>query len=214
MLIVATDVLTCPRCGPEHGLIVRSDRLENRRVITGGLGCANCRQTYPIVDALVDLRFPPQAQVPPPAVVDPFPGEAEVEPDLRLAALLGVAGGPGAILVAGPQAALAGRIVERVPEIGALAVGPQVVGLPDRPGTSRILAEHGLPLRSRAMRGVALTGDWADLELEEGLRVLAGGGRIVLDPTPADASERLRRAGFSVLLDQDDVMVASAGPGR
>ena len=43
MHILLTDTLTCPRCGPDFGLILLAERIEGRRVMDGHLGCANCR---------------------------------------------------------------------------------------------------------------------------------------------------------------------------
>jgi uncharacterized protein YbaR (Trm112 family) len=214
MLIVVTDVLTCPRCGPEFGLVALADRLEQRRVIEGSLGCANCRETYPVTAGLPDLRYPPRPVPAPPRAAP----EPEMEPEdlaLRIAALLGVTGGPGLILVAGPQAAVAGAVAALVPEVGVLAVGGQeVVDRADSEGVSRLLADDRLPVRSASMRGVALSGSASGLLLAEGLRVLAPGGRIVLDPAPADAIERLEAAGLQVLLSQDQIVVASGTLGR
>jgi uncharacterized protein YbaR (Trm112 family) len=53
MHIVLTDVLTCPRCGPEFGLILLAHHVEARRVSSGALGCSNCREKYPIVEGAV-----------------------------------------------------------------------------------------------------------------------------------------------------------------
>ncbi|HWK89996.1 MAG TPA: Trm112 family protein, partial [Longimicrobium sp.] len=56
MHILLTDLLTCPRCGPEHGLVLLADRIEERRVVRGRLGCPNCRETYPVAGTVADLR--------------------------------------------------------------------------------------------------------------------------------------------------------------
>lgn len=48
MHILLTDILTCPRCGPEFGLILLADELRDRRVHEGTLGCANCRGRWPV----------------------------------------------------------------------------------------------------------------------------------------------------------------------
>ena len=61
MYILLTDALTCPRCGPDFGLLVLADRMAERRVIEGALGCANCRSSYPIRNAAADLRVAPSA---------------------------------------------------------------------------------------------------------------------------------------------------------
>jgi uncharacterized protein YbaR (Trm112 family) len=211
MLIVLTDILTCPRCGPEFGLVVLADRLENRRVVEGALGCSNCREIYPVVEGLPDLRYPPRPlpefdpSTDPPT--DP-PGDPH-EAAFRLAALLGVTGGPGVLVVAGERAHLAATLTSIVPEIGAVAVGTHVVHVPDAEGTSRVLCDERIPLRGRSVRGVALTGTAAAALLAEGARILDPGGRLVLDPAPPDAVPRLAAAGFEVLLDQDGIVVAS-----
>jgi uncharacterized protein YbaR (Trm112 family) len=213
MLLVLTDVLTCPRCGPDFGLVILADQLQNRRVVQGSLGCANCRELLPIQDGLADLRFPAHP-LPGPNQHAATPGAQEPdEAALRLAALLGVTGGPGLVLVAGEQAGLAGRVAELVPDIGAVAVGSDLRQIPDEEGVSRILSERRLPLRAHAARGVALTGTASDALLEEGVRVLAPGGRLVLEPAPADARHRLESLACPILLEQDDVVVAS-NPGH
>ena len=56
MHILVTDRLACSRCGPAFGLVLLADRLENRRVLSGHLGCANCRERYPIIEGFGDLR--------------------------------------------------------------------------------------------------------------------------------------------------------------
>ncbi len=58
MHILLTDVLSCPRCGPAHGLILLADRIAERRVLEGILGCPNCRARYAIAGGFADLRRP------------------------------------------------------------------------------------------------------------------------------------------------------------
>jgi uncharacterized protein YbaR (Trm112 family) len=207
VLIALTDVLTCPRCGPEHGLIVLADRLEHRRVMEGALGCANCRETFPITGGVADLRYPPQ---PAPAELQtPSPGDAEGQEEaFRMAALMGVAGGTGLVLLAGPAAALAGLVAGIMPDLGILAVGPWALAGGDLEGVSRMLAADRLPLRGGSMRGVSLTGRAASELFDEGIRVLAPGARLVVDPAPAEAEHRLLQRGFEILLSQERVLVA------
>src|SRR5512142_2083643 len=56
-----TDLLACPRCGPPHGLVLLADRVEDRRVLEGLLGCPNCGGRYPVRAGLADLRVPGEA---------------------------------------------------------------------------------------------------------------------------------------------------------
>lgn len=211
MFILLTDVLTCPRCGPEFGLLVQADRMRERRVMDGRLGCANCRETYPIRHAVADLR--PGAS-PSDDADRPPSGAADGEAAVRLAALMGVADAQGMVMIVGPGARHAGAVAALVPGLEVIAVSDR----PDVPaegeaGVSRVVAGPGaLPFRG-GLRAAALTGGADDALLREALRVLAPGSRLVADPAPADAAVRLRGLGAEVLLEQDGVVVARA-PGR
>lgn len=239
MHILLTDRLTCPRCGPTFGLILLSDRMEDRRVVSGRLGCANCRESYPIRGAVADLRPAAEraedaggsASGPPAEAVDGGGGAAEdgggaggtaspaspaeaSEAAVRLAALLGVAGSPGPVLVVGEAGA------ELAPAVASLVPGMEVVALTRVPGAaggaagvSRVVAGAGLPFLSHALRGVALT-EGSDAEgLAEALRVTVPGSRVVLDPAPAGAAEALTAAGVEVLLDQQGTVVGRVATG-
>ncbi|HVH11901.1 MAG TPA: hypothetical protein VM759_02560 [Longimicrobium sp.] len=214
MHILLTDALTCPRCGPGFGLILLADVLDERRVVRGHLGCPNCRSQYPIRDRVADLRsgeVDASASVGSAGDADPG-GEAA----MRLAALMGLAGASGLAVIAGPGARHAPAVSALVPELEVIAVTESPESAGDggaAPGVSRVLASGaGLPFRG-GMRAVALTGGADDARLREGLRVLAPGGRLVVDPAPADAAERLRAMGAEVLLAEEGVAVARA-PGR
>ncbi|HEV2131646.1 MAG TPA: hypothetical protein VGR27_11115 [Longimicrobiaceae bacterium] len=202
MHILVTDVLTCPRCGPGFGLILLADRLEERRIYEGGLGCANCRERYAVHGGFADLRYPPG----PALASEAAPSVAE-DAAIRLAALLGITGSPGRFLFIGSGAALAPAIAALVPEVEILAADSALASLPEQPGVSRLAAGAVLPFASRSMRAVALTA--SDERLEEALRVLSPGGRIVLDPAAPGSADRLREAGLRVLLDEEGVVVAS-----
>jgi hypothetical protein len=141
---------------------------------------------------------------------------------VRLAALMGLAGASGMAVIAGPGARHAAAVHALVPELEVIAVSdavppadsapPADVGAPE-PGVSRVLASGaGLPFRG-GLRAAALTGGADEARLREGLRVLAPGARLVVDPAPAETAERLRGLGAEVLLEEDGVVVARA-PGR
>jgi len=222
MYILLTDALTRPRCGPEFGLLVLADRMEERRVIEGRLGCANCRSAFPIHHAAADLRVAPSAadeSADPPlsgesAAPRPSVGEEDAEAPVRLAALMGIAGAGGLAMVAGPGARHAAAVSALVPELEVVAVTERPPAGERAPGVSRLAAGGGaLPFRGGALRAAALTGGADDAGLREALRVLAPGARLVVDPAPAGTGERLRALGAEVLLEQDDVVVARA-PGR
>ena len=213
MHILLTDALTCPRCGPDFGLVVLAERLEDRRVAAGHLGCPNCRSQYPIRDYVADLRSGPSAADEPEmsASAEADGGEGE-EGGVRLAALMGLAGASGMVLVAGPGTRHAPALHAVVPEVEVIAVSASPAAGAG-PGVSPLLVSGpGLPFRG-GLRAAALTDGAGEERLREALRVLAPGARLVVDPAPADAAERLRKLGAEVLLEQDGVVVARA-PGR
>ncbi|HEV3051002.1 MAG TPA: hypothetical protein VGX50_11860 [Longimicrobium sp.] len=218
MYILLTDALTCPRCGPEFGLLVLADRMEERRVIEGRLGCANCRSAFPIHDAAADLRVAgagsgESADPRPSDVVDQDEDDDAGAP-VRLAALMGLAGASGLAMLAGPGARHAAAVSALVPELEVVAVTEAPDGAPRVPGVSRVAAGGGaLPFRGGALRAAALTGGADDARLREALRVLAPGARLVVDPAPPGTGDRVRALGVEVLLEQEGVVVARA-PGR
>lgn len=197
MHILLTDILTCPRCGPGFGLILLADRVEDRRVRTGRLGCSNCREKYEIRDGTVDFGATPEQFE---QTVD---GGAE-----RLAGLLGVTRGPAFLLLAGPSAAHAPAIAGMLEDVEVLTINA-VAESDIAPGINRILASGPqLPIASAKIAGVALTGPTADALLDEGARAVSPVGRLVLDPVPPDAAERLVRHGMRIAAQQDSTAVA------
>jgi uncharacterized protein YbaR (Trm112 family) len=200
MHILLTDILTCPRCGPAFGLILLADRAEDRRVLEGVLGCSNCREKYPIRDGIVDFGGAPE----------PAPAAEPEEAD-RLAALMGVTEGPGFIMLAGPAAAHADAIARLIRDIEVLTIGT-AAGESDGPGVNRIyVSGPHLPIASGKVAAVALTGAAADALLDEGARAVSPVGRLVLDPVPADAAERLVRHGMRIAAQEDGTAVVLRG---
>ncbi|HET7228642.1 MAG TPA: Trm112 family protein, partial [Longimicrobium sp.] len=217
MHILLTDMLTCPRCGPEFGLILLADRIDARRVLEGRLGCANCREQYPIRNGTVDVRIPGisggETGSPGPAVGDASAdaGGDPREAAVRLAALLGLANAQGTVLVAGPAAALAGELSALLPELEvvALADGPSDSDV--QPGVTHMAgAAERLPFRGGKLRGVALTGGANLAALAEGVRVLQTGARLVVENAAPGTADALGRLGAQVMLDQEGTVVARA----
>ncbi|HET7462317.1 MAG TPA: hypothetical protein VFJ82_13775 [Longimicrobium sp.] len=210
MHILLTDILTCPRCGPEFGLILLADRLDDRRVVEGRLGCANCREQYPVHHGAVDVRVPGAAPDDTPPSAGAEVGDAK-EAAVRLAALLGLAGAQGTVLIAGPGAALAGDLAALLPEVQAVAFTAKpgdVDGGPDVTPMAGSVAR--LPFRGGRLRGVALTGGASAAGLAEGLRVLQTGARLVVESAPEGTADALDRLGAQVMLDQEGTVVARA----
>ena len=210
MHLLLTDVAVCPRCGPEFGLILLADHVDDRRVIEGRLGCANCREEYPIREGVLDLRYPPGEAVSIPA------GGATPDPEraLRFAALLGVTGGGEWVLIVGGGAGLASELATLIPEVQVISVGGPGSGGAGESSISRVVADAVVPLRPRSLSGVALAGRQDVSAVAEVARLLRAGGRLVVESAPPEAAAEARSAGLEVLLEDGGTLVAGAGVAR
>lgn len=209
MHILVTDVLSCPRCGPEYGLVLMADRVEERRVREGVLGCPNCRERYEVHGGVADLRIAGQEELPGPGGGGMEPGwGGREEGAVRLGALMGVGEGSGVTLIVGRDAGYAAGVASLVPELEVAVLGAGVEVWEESPGVSRLLAGGQLPFRTGTLGAVALTGGVAESLEGEGVRVVGLGGRLVLVGAAPGAAERLRAAGLVVLVDEAGVVVA------
>ncbi len=220
MNVALTDILVCPRCGPPHGLVLLADRVEDRRVLAGVLGCPNCGERYPVKAGLADLR-PSGERSPVAAAPAVAPGEASAGASAagaatRLAALMGLAGagavGRAVALVLGPAAVLAPALAAVAGDVEVVAADLAVAGWPEAPDVSRLLVAGRLPFFDRSVRGVTLSGEAGGTLLEEGLRVLHPLGRLVLEGAgPVEESRaRVEQAGGRVLAAEGATVVAAA----
>jgi uncharacterized protein YbaR (Trm112 family) len=167
MFIELTDHLRCPADHTESYLVLLPDRMEDRSVRDGRLGCPVCGRTYSLTDGILDLGG---------AVADP-PAATLLQPE-PLTALVGLSGPGGYLLLVGRPAAGWREVAELNPGVGLVALnpGPDVV---DAPGIS-VLRSGSLPLKSRSMRGVVLGSPYgSDPQwVTEGARVVLPGLRV------------------------------------
>ena len=237
MNVVLTDHLVCPRCGPPFGLVLLAHNVRDRRVREGEFGCPNCRDRFPVEDGFADLRPPPRGSAPGEAegtnAGDATKGastdatgrtgasDEEVESRaLRLAAALGVAEGPGLIVVPDSHRAEAGPLARLVRGIEVVVVGwwgRAVVA----EGVSAFVTGPKLPLRDGVARGVVVAGGEGEGWWGESLRVLVPGGRIVISRATPAARGWVGGAGLVTVLDEGGMVVAAvpapgagARPGR
>ena len=152
MHLLLTDRLICPRCGPEFGLILLADRLENRRVIEGSLGCPNCRDRFSVERGFGDLRPPPRSSR------DDAPdlGPPVSPPAMEVAALLGLTEGAGSVALIGDLAGHATELAGLVPGVEFIGIAPGLRGWEEGEGVSRMTAGASLPFSSGSLRGVGL----------------------------------------------------------
>lgn len=218
MHLLLTDRAACPRCGPAFPLILLADSLELRRVRAGVLGCANCRERYPIREGVADLRPPPRTPLAPPSTplapsasttsgAAPDPADPRA---LTAAAASGLGPGAGKILLWGSAAALAPAMAGVVPD-GVEVVTAQTAGPapPVAPGVSATIVGPRLPFFDATFAGVVLFGvDASSTALRESARVLLRGHRVVLLQPPTDAQARLGAAGLLSFVRGEGVAAA------
>ncbi len=203
MHILLTDVLTCPRCGPGFGLILLADRIEDRRVKVGRLGCPNCREQYRIGAGHVDLSGGVMAA----AAADP----AAAPSADRLSALLGVTQGPAYVLLAGTAADRAEGVRDALEDVEVIALVDAPAGSSeDEPGLSRVVCA-GVPVATGKMSGVAVTGPRTAALMAEAARSVRPTGRLLLDPAPPGAADALSRLGLRVLAEEGTALLAVRG---
>jgi hypothetical protein len=121
---------------------------------------------------------------------------------------MGLTEGAGHVLLAGDAAACAADVAGLVAGVEAVAVSA-AAAVPAAPGVSRLRAGARLPLASASMAGAALTGAAVEAWLEEAARVLTPTARLVLDPAPTAAAERLAGAGLGVVLQEGGTVIAA-----
>ena len=219
MHLLLTDRLACPRCGPGFGLVLLAERLAERRVHDGTLGCPNCRDSFAIRDGFADLRAPPRGPLTSGlAGADPGLGEGadplegpEVEAADRVTALLGIPRGPGTVVLVGEPARHARRFVERVTELDAAVVDADTRSWAEHPRISRLVSWPGLPFFSGMLRGVVVDGRLGKGVLFEAARIAAPRCRTVVVRADGDAAAVLEEAGLSVLAEEGETVVAARG---
>jgi len=235
MHITVTDRLACPACGPEAGLVLLADRLENRRVLEGWLGCASCRRRYVVRGGFADLREPAgdamREATAPVASGAEGPGLEANEPDtaaprgigyaagadareaaLRLGGLLSPGDRPGGlVLLTGASGEYARELASLLDGIEVLTSAPALALAGEVEGVSRLGSGDRLPLFTRSMRGVVADLRGAAeperrLRMEEAVRVAAPTARVLVE-----AGEWLEEA--ERMLEELGLRVLAKGDG-
>jgi hypothetical protein len=214
MNILLTDRLTCPRCGPEWGLVFLAEEVVDRRIFQGEFGCANCESRFMVRGGFGDLRIPEavgasrEDPVPPSADAEPY-AEPETDPEaaVQMAALLGITSGPGMVLIRGRRADNAQALAELVPDIEVVAAHESQEGQPEARGVSRMNVGTPMPFRSLGFQGVVLSPGAAPDEVREGMRITAPMGRVVVFRASEAEKDLMEEGGFRIVLWQDGVLV-------
>jgi uncharacterized protein YbaR (Trm112 family) len=179
MFIELTDHLRCPAAHEESYLVLLPDRMEERSVREGRLGCPVCGRTYTLAEGILDLG----GEVPDP------PATTLLQPE-PLTALVGLSGPGGYLVLVGRPAVRWREVAQLNPGVGLIAVNPGSE-VADAAGIS-VLRSGALPLKSRSMRGVVLGSPYGGDPrwIAEGARVVLPGLRVAGEG-PAPVSERI-----------------------
>jgi uncharacterized protein YbaR (Trm112 family) len=196
-----TEILTCPRCGPAHGLILLVEDARDRRVYAGWLGCPACGNDYPVREGVADLRLEPASEV------DGFGLHEEDELPVKVAALSGLTEGSEYLLIDPSLRHVAGAVADLLPEVEVVAFGLDVAGSSERHGVSRILTDRPFPVAAYRLRAAATAS--ASLErLAGAARTVGPGGRFVMFDAGDAAVGELGAWGFELLAREGRTAVA------
>ncbi|KPK62299.1 MAG: hypothetical protein AMS21_07825 [Gemmatimonas sp. SG8_38_2] len=209
MFFELTDLLTCPTCGPKHGLVLLVQEVEDRRVRTGWLGCPNCRNDYPVNDGVADLRLEASAT---PEVAARFIETDDDELALKVLALLGLNERRAFVLVDERIAHVASALSELAPELEVIAVSSTPVGPGNAGAVSRVLAERPFPLVEFKLPGVAIAPGGNPGLVAAAARRVATGGRLALFDATAEDIEEAKRSGLTILAVESGTAVAERKP--
>ena len=179
-------------------------------MVDGLLGCPNCRDGFPVRDGFGDLRAPPRTGSHPQGHAG-TPGGVDEADAARIMALLGVAEGPGTVLLAGAPARYAAWLAQAIPGVEVVGLDPDLASWPDAPGVSRIMARPGIPIFDRTLRGVVVDGRLGSRWIREAARVVAPLARVVVTEAPQDTGAALVEAGLTVLAAEGGTVVAARG---
>ena len=145
MHIELTDHLRCPRDHAEAFLVLLPDRMEQRRVLAGHLGCPACGWSTAWTDGVPDFGGGWRGQGEP-----PFDAPAAH-------AMLGLDGPGGWVALAGNAGALAGALAALLPGVSIIAIDPPADVMAT--ATTSVIASGPWPLKAHSMRGVILGTD-------------------------------------------------------
>ncbi len=172
MFIELIDLLRCPREHQDSWLVAAFTKMDGRFVIEGNLGCPVCSASYPVVRGVAQF-----AQGHEHSVVS-VPAEA-TEP-LRIAAMLNLTR-PGSVVVLEGSSSLNAAAIVRLTEARVIAMNASSQ-VPETERVAEITAGNRIPIAARSVDGVVIESRTEEM-LQEALRVLVPGGRIV---APAD----------------------------
>jgi len=179
VFIELTDHLRCPVDHAEQYIVLLPDRVVERSVITGRLGCPVCGRTYEVTEGVAELGGPA-----------PLPPSGTALDPAAMHVLLGLSGAGGYAALVGTAAESWRGLAEAQPGVALVAVNPPA-GIADAAPLLSVVRAPILPLKARSLRGVVLGGDVAgDTRwVREAARATLPGLRVVGQGTEPALSE-------------------------
>ncbi len=194
MHIEMIDTLRCPSTHEDSWLVGAFDRLVDREVIAGRLGCPVCGATYEISNGVVDFDGDDESRS------DPHRRDAGrisavgADDAIRLAAMLDLASPGGLVVLEGAWSA-AGEMLASFIDARLLVMNPPP-SHSERSPLSALRSRHTIPVAAGSCRGIALyCGGHAEVLARTAVDALRPGGRLVAPadtPMPMDARELAR----------------------
>lgn len=202
MFIELLDLLRCPRAHDDTWLVASFEKVSNRFVEQGILGCPICSAQYPIEAGVADFS----GGVSSPSCEDQRAAASHRREELatRAGAFLD-ATEPGATVILGGVWAYAAEQLADLAQVRVFALNPpEGVTETASVGLARVAAD--IPLASESCLGVALDAWFNSGIIAAAVRAVRPGGRIVgpvAIPPPVE---------LSVLAQDDDYWVARTAP--
>lgn len=203
MFLELVDSLRCVRTHEDSWLIARADELVDRHIVQGELGCSICEARYAIRDGVASFGGGDRTYGRAPTSTPSHDTQALA---LRAAALLGLTGPGGLVVLAGDWSTCADALLDLAEGVQLLALDP-TPELRSGGALSLALIPDVLPLAAASARGIALDAAHATPSLLAGAaRALAPSGRLIA-PASAPVPESLQE-----LARDDEQWVAAAAP--
>ncbi|MEO7368602.1 MAG: hypothetical protein ABIZ36_11630 [Gemmatimonadaceae bacterium] len=172
MYIELIDLLRCPRPHEESWLVAAFNKMDGRFVIEGKLGCPICSASYPIKGGTADFRDDASCST----MADP-PDVATEEMTLRIAGMLGLTRAGAAVVLSRMPSELANSVAEltgvRVICVNSVGDGREAENV------ASVRGDEKLPLASGSIDAMMLAEPVSARDLDEALRVLKTGSRLV-----------------------------------
>jgi uncharacterized protein YbaR (Trm112 family) len=200
MFIELVDALRCVHAHEETWLVASSDRMIDRDIVRGVLGCPICHTVYPIVDGVADFT----EGAPSPAAGEKSDPASEMA--VRAAALLDLIEPGGFVVLAGAWTACAPELTGLVERVHVLGIDP-VAGVTSGDGISLARSAGVLPLRPSTARGIALDALHATPDYVESAAAALRPGARLLAPVTAELP-----AALTELARDADHWLAARGP--